>query len=286
MSMLCDCHIHTQFSGDSETPVRDQLERAIALGMDTVCLTDHHDWGATDRDGVPTDRFTLDFDRCVPALEAIREEYRGRLDVRIGVELGLQLRAEADTREVLRRWRDRLDYIIGSNHFIDAYDVYYPEWHSMSPLSDPEAAERERYRRFFEISLERIQHYSAPPVPAFDSLGHLDFVVRYGPNKNRNYSFKAYADVLEPILETLVRRDLALEVNSGGFKYGLEQPNPAADILTRYRELGGKLITVGSDAHVPGFVGFEFARTAELLRSLGFREYAVYRSHRPELRAL
>ena len=72
--MICDCHLHTCFSGDSETPVRDQLDRAIALGMQAVCITDHHDWDAPNEKGEMDDRFLLDFPRYIPALREIRDD--------------------------------------------------------------------------------------------------------------------------------------------------------------------------------------------------------------------
>ena len=301
--MLCDCHLHTCFSGDSETPVRDQLDRAVSLGMQAVCITDHHDWDAPNEKGEMDDRFLLDFPNYLPALREIREEYRGRLDMGIGVELGLQLHAREDTENVMKLYGDAFDFIIGSIHFVDHYDVYYPQWFAMDAMDvsesqsderpDPaprriptreeaEAVTREkeaaRYRHFFEVTLKRLESYDC-----FDSLGHLDFVVRYGPNKNRFYDFKAYGDIISAILELLIRKDKALEVNTGGFKYGLGHPNPCEDVLKRYRELGGRLLTVGSDAHVPGFIGYEFDRTAELLKELGFREYALYRRRVPEM---
>ena len=307
--MLCDCHLHTCFSGDSETPVRAQLDRAISLGMQAVCITDHHDWDAPDELGRKSDRFLLDFPNYLPALREIREEYRGKIDMGIGVELGLQLHAREDTENVMRLYGDAFDFIIGSIHFVDHYDVYYPQWFAMDALDamdamdvsesrsderpDPaprriptreeaEAVTREkeaaRYRHFFEVTLKRLESYDC-----FDSLGHLDFVVRYGPNRNRFYDFKTYGDIISAILEVLIRKDKALEVNTGGFKYGLGHPNPCEDVLKRYRELGGRLLTVGSDAHVPGFIGYEFDRTAELLKEIGFKEYALYRKRMPEM---
>ena len=298
--MICDCHLHTCFSGDSETPVRDQLDRAIALGMQAVCITDHHDWDAPNEKGEMDDRFLLDFPRYIPALREIREEYRGKIDMGIGVELGLQLHARQDTENVMRLYGDAFDFIIGSIHFVDHYDVYYPQWFAMD-VSESRSDERyihasrhipsreeaeavtpekeaARYRHFFEVTLKRLEAYDC-----FDTLGHLDFVVRYGPNRNQFYDFKTYGDIISAILELLIRKDKALEVNTGGFKYGLGHPNPCEDVLKRYRELGGRLLTVGSDAHVPGFVGYEFDRTAELLKELGFREYALYRRRVPEM---
>ena len=296
--MICDCHLHTCFSGDSETPVRDQLDRAIALGMQAVCITDHHDWDAPNEKGEMDDRFLLDFPRYIPALREIREEYRGKIDMGIGVELGLQLHARQDTENVMKLYGDAFDFIIGSIHFVDHYDVYYPQWFAMD-VSESRSDERyihasrhipsreeaeavtpekeaARYRHFFEVTLKRLEAYDC-----FDTLGHLDFVVRYGPNRNQFYDFKTYGDIISAILELLIRKDKALEVNTGGFKYGLGHPNPCEDVLKRYRELGGRLLTVGSDAHVPGFIGYEFDRTAELLKEIGFREYALYRKRVP-----
>ena len=321
--MICDCHLHTCFSGDSETPVRAQLDRAISLGMQAVCITDHHDWDAPNEKGEMDDRFLLDFPRYIPALREIREEYRGRLDMGIGVELGLQLHARQDTENVMKLYGDAFDFIIGSIHFVDHYDVYYPQWFAMDvsesrsderyihasrrsrvdamDVSESRSDERyihasrhipsreeaeavtpekeaARYRHFFEVTLKRLEAYDC-----FDTLGHLDFVVRYGPNRNQFYDFKTYGDIISAILELLIRKDKALEVNTGGFKYGLGHPNPCEDVLKRYRELGGRLLTVGSDAHVPGFVGYEFDRTAELLKEIGFREYALYRKRVPQM---
>ena len=301
--MLCDCHLHTCFSGDSETPVRSQLDRAISLGMQAVCITDHHDWDAPNEKGEMDDRFLLDFPNYLPALREIREEYRGKIDMGIGVELGLQLHARQDTDNIMKLYGDAFDFIIGSIHFVDHYDVYYPQWFALEAMDvsgsqsverfarasrhiptreEAEAVTREeeaaRYCHFFEVTLKRLESYDC-----FDSLGHLDFVVRYGPNKNRFYDFKTYGDIISAILELLIRKDKALEVNTGGFKYGLGHPNPCEDVLKRYHELGGRLLTVGSDAHVPGFVGYEFNRTAELLKELGFREYALYRKRVPQM---
>ena len=242
--MICDCHLHTCFSGDSETPVRDQLDRAIALGMQAVCITDHHDWDAPNEKGEMDDRFLLDFPRYIPALREIREEYRGKIDMGIGVELGLQLHARQDTENVMRLYGDAFDFIIGSIHFVDHYDVYYPQWFAMD-VSESRSDERyihasrhipsreeaeavtpekeaARYRHFFEVTLKRLEAYDC-----FDTLGHLDFVVRYGPNRNQFYDFKTYGDIISAILELLIRKDKALEVNTGGFKYGLSPGSSA-----------------------------------------------------------
>ena len=111
----------------------------------------------------------------------------------------------------------------------------------------------------------------------------MDFIVRYGPNQNREYSYEAYADYIDPILRHLIENGKCLEVNTGGFKYGLGEPNPCAGVLRRYRELGGELLTIGSDAHDPKHLCFDFDRAQALLLDLGFRYYAVFQKRKMEL---
>jgi histidinol-phosphatase (PHP family) len=277
--MLCDCHLHTSFSADSDTPVSAQIEQAIALGIKTICFTDHHDYDSPGPDG--KDHFLLDFDSYFPAMQKYRERYRDRIEILSGVELGLQKHTGSYLNELTEKYKDSLDFVIGSNHFVDRIDVYSPSYYEMSPLSstgDPSRIESERFEHFFRVSLSRLEKLSC-----FDSLGHMDFVIRYSMHKNKYYSYEAFRDYIDPMLEILIQKDKALEVNTAGFRYGLKNPNPEVKVLKRYKELGGKLITIGSDAHEPEDLGSCFAETVALLKECGFREYAVYKNRKPVL---
>lgn len=260
--MLCDFHLHTEFSGDSETAAEEQVLRAIALHMPCICITDHHD-----PDVVSDCDFNLDLEKYFPAMEALRARYRDRIRIEIGIELGLQNHISDKLSLIAARYP--FDFIIGSCHYIDGMDPYFPVFFEGKE-------EKEAYRRFFEVTLERVRN-----LDCFDSLGHLDYVVRYGPNQNRAYRFADYQDLIDPILETLIQKGKALECNTGGFHYGLGHPNPCEEILCRYRSLGGSLITIGSDAHTPDRLGFDFDRARTLLKSCGFTHYTVYHQREP-----
>ena len=172
--MLSDFHVHTSFSVDSQAPAREQIDAAIRLGMKEICITDHHDFGTGH---MCHKDYTVDVPAYFQALSELREEYRGRIFVRYGIELGLMLR-EKEYLEALAPTIPA-DFIIGSNHFIDGYDVYDQNFYKDN------GSEKGAYRRFFESSLARVQ-----ALDCFDSLGHLDYVVRYGPTKNANYRRK------------------------------------------------------------------------------------------------
>lgn len=273
--MLSDFHVHTSFSGDSQTPARDQIEAAIRLGMKEICITDHHDYGTTQM--CKTD-FTLDLDSYFPALRELAEEYQGKIRVLSGIELGLMLR-EQEYLVALEKTLP-VDYIIGSNHFIDGYDVYDRNFYIDNGYCEG-GSDRNAYLRFFESSLARVRTFDC-----FDSLGHLDYVIRYGPTKNHNYRPADYMEVIDEILHVLIQKGKALECNTAGFKYGLGHPHPYEEILKRYHEIGGELLTVGSDGHRPHEVGGLFDQAAEILKTCGFRYYTVYHDRKPEFVSL
>ena len=260
---MIDTHVHTEFSADSSAPVRSQIDQAIRLGMPKICITDHYD---PDTPFTELD-FTLDLEQYFPALEAIREEYRGRIEILIGIELGIQNHI-ADLLETIA-CSYPFGYIIGSSHFVDGKDPYEPSFYDGR-------TEEETFRRYFEVTLDRVKS-----IPGFDSLGHLDYILRYSPNQNRLYSYDRYRDVIDPILEVLIAQGRALECNTGGYKYGLGEPNPSASVLKRYRELGGELITIGSDAHESRHLGYAFSQANSLLKECGFRYYTVYQNRKP-----
>ncbi len=261
--MLCDFHFHTEFSGDSKAPVRSHLERAITLGMKELCVTDHHDYDTRMKDNI----FVLDLEHYYAAMREIQQEYADRIRMNIGLEMGLVIR---ENETISRQAGGHpYDFIIGSSHFIDGIDLYYPEFYEGR-------TEREALEYYFEVTLERVRKLNY-----FDVLGHLDYVVRYCPNQNKNYSYEAYREHIDPILKTLIEKGKGLECNTGGLKYGLGHPNPTEDVLRRYRELGGEIITVGSDAHVPEHLGYDFDKMPEMLRACGFHYYTVFRERKP-----
>ncbi len=274
--ILCDAHMHTDFSTDCASPVHSMLDAAVEKGLHAVCITDHMDldFPPQEREEHPADAQAFQFDvkEYFRVLAPLKEEYRDRLEVRIGIELGLQPHLGAWYKELLAGYP--FDFAIGSIHLVRGMDPYYGKLFEGRPDADA-------YREAFEETLCCIEQNED-----FDTLGHLDYVVRYGKHQEKEYSYRAFADEIDEVLKKLISMGKGLEVNTGGLKYGLGFTNPHPDVIKRYRELGGEIITVGADAHRPEYVGYEFKKAADILEACGFRYYAEFKERRPVFRRL
>ena len=100
------------------------------------------------------------------------------------------------------------------------------------------------------------------------------------------YSYGRYKDILDEILRKLISKGKGIELNTGGYHYGLGEPNPCTAVIKRYRELGGEIITIGADAHTPDKVAYAFDKAATVLENCGFRYYTVFKDHKPEFISL
>lgn len=262
--MFWDQHMHCNFSGDSDALPEDMIKAGIAHGLSGICFTDHLDYDYPEEPNI----FLLDFDNYFKALSDLREKYADKISVNIGIELGLQPQAVGQNLAVAEKYP--FDFIIGSSHVVNHMDPYYPEFFAGR---DEDAA----YMEYFESVLENINS-----GVDFDVYGHIDYVVRYGPNKNAFYTYEKFKDIIDEILTQLISKGKGIEVNTGGFKYGLGHPNPTEDIIKRYRELGGEIITMGADAHVPEYVAYEFDKTAQIIKNCGFKYYTVFKNRKAE----
>lgn len=262
--MNTDFHIHSSLSADSDSPMEDMIEQGIRLGLDAMCFTEHMDFGYVD-EGL---NFELDTDTYYETFQAMKERYEGKIRLLFGVELGLQPHLAGKHRQYLSSYP--FDFCIGSSHLVDGIDPYYPKFYEGR-------REEECYRRYFASILENLDAFSH-----VDSYGHIDYVVRYGPNKNTFYSYERYRDLIDEILKTLIEKGIALEVNTAGYKYGLGAPNPHPDILKKYRSMGGELLTVGSDAHRPEHLAYDFQKVTPLLKECGFKAYTVFEKRVPK----
>jgi len=271
MSIIADYHLHSEHSGDSTAPMEDQIRAGLARGLKVMCFTDHYDpeFPYENNPDVAPGTFELYYDSYRKDFLKMKKKYEGKIELHLGIELGLQPHLGDFLRSYVRE--HDFEFIIGSNHLCAGYDPYYPDFlYSRT--------QQEALVLYLEDTLTNIRAF-----PDIDSCGHLDYVTRYLPDRDTIYTYKAYADRIDPILRELIDRGIALEVNTSPLTKGMPHFNPLPDILSRYREMGGELITIGSDAHVPERIAGCFEETAEILRALGFKYYAVYKERKPQM---
>lgn len=273
-----DMHMHTWFSMDSEACPRDMADEAVRKGLKTICFTDHFDkddleWG---EEGI------FDVDAYFVEMQKLQEEYAGKLNIRIGIELGLRTYLKDYYEELTKKYP--FDFVIGSVHNVP----YKKDAEGNILYTDPAAeklftdrTDKEAYRLMMETTLENVR-----TSDCFQTLGHLDYVVRYGKSREKEYSYTDYADIIDEILKLLIEKEKGLEVNSAGLKYGLPFAHPHPDVLKRYRELGGEIITIGADAHKPEHIAYDFAKAEEILKSCGFKYYTEFFEQKPVFKQL
>ena len=260
---LWDVHMHSQFSGDSDAPQEDMILTAIDAGLGGICFTDHLDMDYPDEPSL----FLLDLPNYTSSVLSLQEKYRDKFPILLGIELGLQPHLSKLHKDILSQYP--FDFVIGSSHVVHGFDPYYPAFYEGRK-------EEDCYLEYFESILENIHAFGD-----FDVYGHIDYVVRYGPTKNTNYSFTKYQDILDEILKHLINRGKGIEINTGGFKYGLGHPNPTEDIIRRYHELGGEIITIGADAHAPQHIGYDFGKVPAILKDAGFHYFTIFKNRKP-----
>lgn len=262
--MACDLHTHSRYSFDGSASLEAMSRSAVEHGLQIIATTDHCDM----TNGV--EGF-----RCYLACEQKRQrEYEAVKDMFPGLELlyGLEIGNSMDLPEETKRiMADRkFDFVIGGLHFLsDGSDIYKMDF------PDEESIDR-MFQDYF-THMARMAAYGG-----FDSLAHLDYPLRVLKGKvSTPPSVKTYRELVDPILKEIVRSDIALEVNTRGAYDWQKRVGPEDWVLNRYRELGGRLVTIGSDAHAPQWVGAGFDLAAEALQRAGFDSYTIYRKRKP-----
>ena len=262
-----DYHMHTNASSDSDASAESMIERAIELGLDEIALTDHVDFD---------DRYTYtDYNEYIPKFLSLREKYEKYIYIVLGVEIGLDNRIKDKVNDFAKSFP--FDFIIGSSHSVMLYDLYFDREKYFSLFK----TKKEAYSCYFEELIKNIE-----TCRAFNVYGHIDFVNRYGVYEDNSLSYSDYADYVDTALRLLIEKGKGIEINTSGFRYGLGQPHPSADFVRRYKELGGEVITVGSDAHRPEDIAKNFSAAYSILKEAGFGYVASFRKQKPVFRKL
>ncbi|MBQ4494735.1 MAG: histidinol-phosphatase HisJ family protein [Selenomonadaceae bacterium] len=240
--MVFDSHMHTRFSADSTMTAAAAIAKAASLNMGVV-FTEHFDYGV-EVDGKP---FTFD-----PV--AYMSEYKNLrgAKVRLGVEVGLRKSAQEVNAEFIGR--ADFDLVIGSIHLVDGYDIYYPDFYAGKGKATA-------YRKYFQ---QMVQEAS---VADYDVLGHIDYICRAAPYDDPEIDYATFKAEIDEVLKIVTDRGKVLELNTRRFDKAraIEELVP---VYKRYHALGGRFVTIGSDAHRVTAVGNYFERALRFAHEL------------------
>lgn len=262
---LADYHLHSRISPDASHSMTEMAEAAARAGLDEICFTDHiepvswngrdpvlfYDWAALERE-----------------FREARAAMGDRIKLRLGVELG-EACLDLPRTEALLAEAPPLDFIIGSTHMLsDAFDK--TDLYFFHPRDEEEA--RRGIRDYLELARRNAEW------GGFDVLGHLTLPLRYlNENQGFHLSFDGYEAEVEEIFRVLIQKGRGIEVNTNRGN----TPLPDGKWLEMYRRLGGEVITLGTDAHTPEFVGRAVRERQELLRECGFRRFCTFEKRKP-----
>ena len=267
MPIKADYHLHSYFSGDSQAPMKEMIQRAVSLGFTEMCFTEHMDISFPMSEEYPAGMFEVDTEPYLSELLKYREHFSDTIKVRFGIELGLQPDLAHQIEAYSKRYD--FDFIIGSTHIVQHRDPGFPSYYEG-------ISTEEGYRAYFQEILDSVRAFDN-----FDIYGHIDYVIRYSKEKDTNYCYDRYADIFDRIIESLIEKGKGIEINTGGLDKGLKEQHPCTEFLRRYRKKGGDIITVGSDAHRPADIGRHFDRAAEALKECGFNYYCTFEKRLP-----
>lgn len=244
---MFDFHLHCSLSFDSIEDPYNYLVQAEALSLKEICFTDHYDYNSDPN--------------CTPNLFSI-EKYKNELDpldsskvsVRRGIEFGLTRWNTAELDQILAKYP--FDFVLGSVHFVDGYDPYEQQYWVGCNVDDA-------FKKYLLEILHCVNQHSD-----FDVLGHLTYVCKSVHNpSHRPVPFNKYKDITDEIMRVLISKGKGMEVNTSGVDRAGDFL-PSVEFLCRYKELGGELITVGSDAHDISRLGQYVPEALEMLKDI------------------
>lgn len=265
MRIYADYHIHSRLSPDARDYMEDLCKMAIQKGLREIVFSDHFEFYTPDHHGYPFNQEYLN--RYFAMLDACRQTFEQQIIIKSAIEIG-QPHCNLDyAHEILSN--NKFDYRIGSVHKMGNVDLGEYDY----PNIDVDQLCQTNIQRLYELSASDL----------YDCLGHIDLIKRYAYRNQVPFDMDEYLDELTPVLKNVIQKGKGIEINTSGLRQEVGRAMPSLAILKLYRQLGGEVITVGSDAHIVKDVAAGFSEAVELLETAGFSAYATFQNGVPTL---
>jgi len=240
-------------------PLRDAIDSAKKNNMGII-ITDHFDLKY-----MVKDLFIFDIDKYFKEYVPYKNE-----KVLLGIEMGMREDVLSENKTIALKYD--FDFILGSVHVVNYngnyYDIYTEEFYKSR-------CKRECYINYLQDILKCVKGYDF-----IDSLGHIDYIARYAPFDDREIYYDEYNEYIDEILSTVAKNERAMEINTRRFNEK-GTINNLQKIYKKFKELGGKIVTIGSDSHTPHSIGENFDLAIELAKSCGLKP-VYFKNRKPE----
>lgn len=262
--IIMDCHNHSNLSPDGDNTPEEMVKRACELGIEYYALTDHLEINKFyDEEYLYEEPVKRASELC----PMLKEKYADKITMSYGTELGQPLQDMELTKRMLSSYK--YDFIIGSLHMCNGWDDFYLLDYSKVPpdyLLD----------LYFEEILEMAKWGE------FDVLGHLTYPLRYITGEcGIEIDMSKYHNIIKEIFSVLIKNDMGIEINSSGLRQKIGRPMPDAFYVSLYKELGGRILTIGSDAHSTQDLGKGIADCIRMAKDIGFEELTFFKERKP-----
>lgn len=259
---MYDFHVHSNYSLDCKYSMEDMVKSAIEKNMRSICFTDHIEFETTDKK-LDISFHTEDYFR---KSKRVKYKFLKNIEILTGVEIGIQPHLGEKYNLFINE--NPFDFIILSLHSIKGKDMYGDRY---LLNKDPLEVTIEYYDELYS-SIANFDNY--------DVVGHIDGIDRYFDDPSSIPDVKYYIDSVEKIFKKIISSGKGIELNTSGIRYGLNYYHPKIELLQLYQKLGGEIITIGSDAHEPRFVGYDYKQAERLLKELGFKYIYIFKERK------
>ncbi len=268
LKSIVDCHTHSSFSIDSQMPFKDGVLSAINAGLGGLIFTDHLDLDyPKSENGESKYEYTFDFAARSKFLDNIRNEFGTSVKILKGLELGFQPQIIEQANEIVKNYD--FDFVILSVHVVDRIDLCHKAFHEGQP-------KEKVFTRYLQAIYESVDKFDD-----FDVVGHIGYICRYVSYPDKSLKYADYSDILDMIFKKVIQKGKGIEVNTAGYFYKLGFTHPDFDSIARYKELGGEIITIGSDSHDASRIGENFGLVVKQLSEIGFKYVTYFENRKP-----
>ena len=259
---MYDFHVHSNYSGDCGFSMEDMIKGGINSNVKAMAFTDHIDYEYGD----PSINFVYDIKDYLKDHLRLKNKYKNQIEILSGIEIGMQPHLGPINNEIVSN--NNLDFIIMSTHIVKGLDLYDGGFFKDRTIKDI-------YNDYYTEVLNNLNTFDN-----FDVVGHINLIDRYNKYFNGPYELKDYKDIVTTVFKKIININKGIELNTSGIKYGINSFLPNKELLKLYKNLGGEIITIGSDAHRPLEVSSHFKDALELLKEVGFNYFNIFKGRK------